>query len=54
MSNDVVEEMVDEEMHAEMRDALVKIIDALAELSRDDRVKILTCVRVFFGLPRSE
>jgi len=53
-SRDDAEDMVDEEMHAELRDALVGILDALAKLSRDDRVKVMTCARQFFELPRSE
>lgn len=51
---DDIEDMVDEEMHAELRDALVGILDALAKLGRDDRIKVMTCARQFFGLPRSE
>lgn len=54
MSQDQIEEMVDEEMHAEKRDALVKILDAMSKMSRSQQVDILTCVRQFFGLPRSE
>ena len=49
-----IEDMVDEEMHAELRDALMVILDSLATLSRENRVKILTCARQFFELPRSE
>jgi len=51
---DDIEEMVDDEMHAELRDALTKILDALAHLGREDQIKIMACVRMFFGLPRSE
>lgn len=41
-------------MHAELRDAFVVIVDALAKLGRSERVKLMTCVRQFFELPRSE
>ena len=51
---DEIEDMVDEEMHAELRDALTKILDALSKLDRENQIKILNCVRVFYGLPRSE
>ena len=51
MANDV-EEMDDEEVHAELRDALTSVLDALAPLKRDERVNIMTCARQFFGLPR--
>ena len=53
-AQDQIEEMVDEEMHAELRDALTTVLDALAKLGREDRVKIMTCARMFFELPRSE
>jgi len=51
---DEIEEMVDAEMHQEDRDALIAILDALAPLSRESRTKIMSCARMFWGLPRSE
>jgi len=53
-AEDELGDMIDEEMHAELRDALMVILDSLAPLCRENRIKLLTCARQFFELPRSE
>jgi hypothetical protein len=51
---DDIEEFVDEEIYKEQRDALTKVMDALAPLSRERRRKILECAKQFFDLPRHD
>jgi len=53
-AEDQIEDMVDKEMYAEMRDALTTVMDALQPLSREDRIKIMQCAKQFFGLPRPD
>lgn len=35
----------------EKRDAMVTCVDALQKLPREEQVKVLKCVRQFYGLP---
>jgi len=54
VADDVEEVENDELSHDNLRNALTNVLDALAGLSRADKVKIITCVCRFFELPRSE
>lgn len=33
------------------REAMVNVVDALQNLSREDQIEVLKCVRQFYGLP---
>lgn len=52
MSQEQVEDFVDEQMYKEERDALTQILDALQPLTRERRRKIMECAKNFFELPR--
>jgi len=51
---DELEDVVDQEIYEEQRDALVLCLDALAPLKRDDRRHVMKCIRDFFSLPAGD
>jgi len=53
-AQDELEDMVDEQMQKELKDALTGVIEALEKLRRADRIKILTCAKMFYELPKHE